>query len=180
MAQKSSFLFFRGRGRGHTSVDTMARVRWILKWMETTLTTRDHHHNFVEPLFAHDASSSLCDLCSETSNELAQSCSSCERRLCAKCAANGSEGCAVCKHRENFFVTCCCGVDECYNYWGINPKLETYFRCRRHRNALADRCVERVKCSTCRNKVPFPLCEKCPNKIPDVVRCPTCIKWSLG
>ena len=111
-------------------------------------------------------------------------CYSCDRRLGKTCGCAGLSPethrttCAACTHKENFFVVCSCGVDECYNYYGINPKLETYFLCRRHKQPLADRCVQRVKCATCKNKIPFPFCEKCDGTIPDKVRCKTCVKWN--
>lgn len=170
----------------HTSTGKR-RIRWIKQWIET-LTTHDHHHCFSEPMFAHDESTSLCDLCARPNDELIQNCYHCDRRLGKSCGcAEGSDAdrkpgdlvtCSVCTHVENFFVMCSCGVDECYNYWGINPKLESYYRCKRHNEPLADRCVPRVKCATCRNKVAIPYCAKCPFPIPDVVRCKTCVKWS--
>lgn len=156
------------------SLKGKARIAAIKRWIET-LTTEDHHHCFSEPLFAHEEEDSkdVCDLCSLPNDELIRNCYNCDRRLgkTCGCAATNSKGggaeeawitCAVCRHIETFFVVCSCGVDECYNYWGINPKLETYYRCKRHHNPLADRCVPRVKCSTCRNKVAFPYCAQCP------------------
>lgn len=163
------------------------RIRWIKKWIET-LTCDDHHDCFSEPMFRnlHDTRQ-VCDLCWLPCTKLYENCYSCDRRLGKECGCAGGEPemkrritCEVCSFKENFFILCSCGIDECYNYWGINPKLETYFLCRRHKNPLANRCVPQEKCSTCRNKVIFPYCSECPFSIPKIVRCKTCVKWSLG
>jgi hypothetical protein len=176
------------------------RIRRIQQWIET-LTCADHHYGFNEPMFALDNDDTRCDLCAlpqahpaifanganrrQEDPAIFANCYSCDRRLGKTCGCAGLSPetqrttCAACTHKETFFVVCSCGVDECYNYYGINPKLETYFLCRRHKQPLADRCVQRVKCATCKNKVAFPFCEKCDGTmIPDKVRCNTCVKWN--
>jgi len=156
------------------------RIQNMKKWMET-FSCKDHHHCdpddddiFKSHIPGH------CNACSLRPALEEQHCYTCDRDLCEHCNNVETGTCVLCAHKENFFILCSCGVDECYNYWGINPKLDTYFLCRRHKEPVADRCAERVKCSTCRNQVPFPFCEKCDPVIPSTVRCDTCRKWSLS
>lgn len=161
------------------------RIRCIQQWMETVSCT-DHGHIIQEPLFALPHREKKCDACALTNVDDAATCFTCDRQLGTTCGClldvlpgtmRGT--CVLCAFKDKFFLTCGCGVDECYNYWGINPKLDTYRRCWKHRRAVADRCVTKVKCKSCRNKVPFPFCVDCEYPVPDVATCATCRTWSI-
>ena len=161
------------------------RIRLLKKWIET-FSCKDHRHESNDDTYK-SRTPGQCDACSLQPAAIKEEvdsmrlhrpqCYTCDLELCDSCA--GVDGtCVLCLHKETFFVTCACGIDECYNYWGMNPTMDTYFLCKRHKQPVADRCVQRVKCSTCRNTVSFPLCEKCYDDIPNQVRCKTCLKWT--
>lgn len=167
----------------HASVGK-TRIRWIKQWMETVSCTehKDSMPDFMvnEPDVPFDRQV-ICDACAQSDKPMDnRGCYCCDRKLCVECMNQGAEGdCVLCSYKQNFFIVCACGVDECYNYWGINPLLDTHFLCRKHKQPVADRCAYRIKCATCRNTVVFPFCEKCDGVFPDVVKCNTCQTWTI-